>query len=57
MRPHVITSLLGITILFTFVIQIISGVMISFSLNCDPMNIPLSRNEEDIEDMFTDDFF
>ena len=31
--------------------------MISFSLNCDPMNIPLSRNEEDIEDMFTDDFF
>lgn len=34
-----------------------SGIMISFSLNCDPMNIPMSRNEEDMEDLYTDDFF
>lgn len=31
--------------------------MIAFSLNCDPMNIPISRNEEDMEDLYTDDFF
>lgn len=31
--------------------------MVAFSLNCDPMNIPMSRNEEDQEDLYTDDFF
>lgn len=54
---HGATSLLGIVLLIIFVLQIISGVMISFSLNCDPMNIPMSRNEEDHEDLYTDDFF
>ena len=56
-KPHSRISLVGICILFTFVIQIISGVMIAFSFNCDPMNIPMSRNEEDMEDLYTDDFF
>lgn len=56
-KPHSRISLIGICILFTFLIQIISGVMIAFSLNCDPMNIPMSRNEEDMEDLYTDDFF
>lgn len=50
-------SLIGIFILFVFIIQLLSGVMLSFSLNCDPMNIPMSRNEEDMEDLYTDDFF
>lgn len=31
--------------------------MISFSLIPDPMLIPLVRDEEDLEDMYTDDFF
>jgi len=56
-KPHSRISLLGICILFTFLLQIMSGIMISFSLNCDPMNIPMSRNEEDMEDLYTDDFF
>ena len=50
-------SLIGIFILFVFIIQLLSGIMLSFSLNCDPMNIPMSRNEEDMEDLYTDDFF
>lgn len=50
-------SLIGIFIIFVFVIQLLSGIMLSFSLNCDPMNIPMSRNEEDMEDLYTDDFF
>jgi len=56
-KQHSRVSLIGLNILFTFVLQILSGIMISFSLNCDPMNIPQSRNEEDSEDLYTDDFF
>ena len=56
-KPHSRVSLVGICVLFIFIFQIISGIMISFSLNCDPMNIPMSRNEEDMEDLYTDDFF
>ena len=54
---HGATSLLGITLLVIFILQILSGIMIAFSLNCDPMNIPMSRNEEDQDDLYTDDFF
>ena len=54
---HSVLSLLGIFVLFVFIIQILSGTMLSFSLNCDPMNIPMSRNEEDMEDLYADDFF
>lgn len=54
---HGASSLLGIVLLVIFILQLISGVMIAFSLNCDPMNIPMSRNEEDQEDLYTDDFF
>lgn len=56
-KSHRAFSVLGILLLFVFVLQLLSGVMICFSLNCDPMNIPISRNEEDMEDLFTDDFF
>ena len=38
-------------------IQLVSGVMIALSLVSDPLTIPMSRNEEDMEDMYTDDFF
>jgi len=31
--------------------------MLSFSLVPEPMLVPLVRDEEDIEDMYTDDFF
>ncbi len=37
--------------------QLISGTMVSFSLIPDPMLVPIVRDEEDIEDLYTDDFF
>jgi hypothetical protein len=45
---------------FTFLIianQLISGTMLAFSLVPEPMMIPLVRDEEDLEDLYTDDFF
>lgn len=37
--------------------QLFSGVMLSFSLITEPMYIPLAREEEDCENLYTDDFF
>jgi hypothetical protein len=31
--------------------------MVSFSLIPEPMMVPLVRDEEDLEDLYTDDFF
>jgi len=41
----------------TITSQLLSGVMVSFSLVPEAMMIPIVRDEEDIEDMYTDDFF
>ena len=54
---HDVLSLFGF---FTFIIianQLISGIMLSFSLVTESMIIPLVRDEEDVEDLFIDDFF
>ena len=54
---HDVLSLFGF---FTFLIvisQLISGTMLSFSLLPEPMLIPLVRDEEDVEDLYIDDFF
>lgn len=54
---HDIMSLFGF---FTFVIifnQIFSGIMLAFSLITESMFIPLVRDEEDLEDLYIDDFF
>ena len=56
-HPHRSISLVGIFLFLTIVLQIFSGVMISFSFICEPMLVPLSREEEDMYDMYTDDFF
>jgi hypothetical protein len=37
--------------------QVVSGTMLAFSLIPEPMIVPLVRDEEDIEDLYTDDFF
>jgi hypothetical protein len=37
--------------------QLISGIMLSFSLIPEPMLVPIVRDEEDLEDLYTDDFF
>jgi hypothetical protein len=54
---HDINSLFGFFILLTVFSQLISGTMVSFSLIPEPMLIPIIRDEEDLEDMYTDDFF
>jgi hypothetical protein len=41
----------------TILSQLISGIMLSFSLIPEPMLIPIVRDEEDLEDLYTDDFF
>lgn len=50
-------SVIGFFLFIIFVSQIISGVMISFSLIPEPMLIPTVREEEDMELLFIDDFF
>lgn len=50
-------SLLGLFLLISIVVQCVSGVMLSFSLVSEPMLIPLSRDEEDLENLYIDDFF
>ena len=45
---------------YTFAIifnQLLSGVMLSFSFIPEPMYVSLVREEEDLEDMYTDQFF
>ena len=54
---HNTQSLFGF---FTFLIignQLLSGIMLSFSLIPESMIIPLVRDEEDLEDLYIDDFF
>ena len=44
-------------VFLTITSQLVSGTMLSFSLVTEPMIIPIARDEEDLEDMYTDDFF
>lgn len=50
-------SMLGLYLILIFALQCLSGIMLSFSLLGEPMLIPHSRSEEDMEDLYTDDFF
>jgi hypothetical protein len=54
---HDTNSLYGFFILLVVTSQLISGTMLSFSLIPEPMLIPIIRDEEDLEDLYTDDFF
>jgi hypothetical protein len=54
---HDINSLYGFFILLVVSSQLISGTMLSFSLIPEPMLVPIVRDEEDLEDLYTDDFF
>lgn len=54
---HDINSLIGFFLLIVIFVQVISGVMLSFSLLPEPSLIPMVRDEEDCEDLFIDDFF
>lgn len=54
---HEIFSLFGFFTFLTIAIQLLSGTMLSFSLVPEPMLIPMVRDEEDMEDLYIDDFF
>jgi quinol-cytochrome oxidoreductase complex cytochrome b subunit len=54
---HEINSLWGFFTLIIIFSQLISGTMLAFSLLPDSMLIPMSRDEEDCEDLVIDDFF
>jgi hypothetical protein len=50
-------ALLGFCVFLTIISQLVSGTMLAFSLLPEPMLIPIVRNEEDLEDLYIDDFF
>lgn len=54
---HDINSLFGFFTFLTIFANLVSGTMISFSLIPEPMFVPIVRSEEDLEDLYTDDFF
>lgn len=54
---HDINSLFGFFTILIIVNQLLSGTMLSFSLVPEPMLVPMVREEEDIEDLYIDDFF
>jgi hypothetical protein len=54
---HDIDSLFGFILLITIFSQLISGTMLAFSLVTEPMLIPMVREEEDVENLYIDDFF
>jgi len=54
---HEINSIFGFVTMLTIAFQLISGTMLSFSLIPEPMIVPIVRDEEDLEDAYTDDFF
>jgi hypothetical protein len=54
---HETNALFGFFIFLVVGSQLISGTMLSFSLLPESMLIPIVRDEEDIEDLYIDDFF
>jgi len=56
-RAHSVSSIFGFFLVITLLLQILSGIALSFSLIPEPMYIPLVRDEEDIEVPYIDVFF
>ena len=54
---HDINALYGFFLILVVVSQLASGTMLSFSLITEPMIVPIVRDEEDLEDLYADDFF
>jgi len=54
---HDLHSLFGFFTFLTVFSQLVSGTMLAFSLIPEPMFVPMVREEEDLEDLYIDDFF
>ena len=54
---HVISALWGFILFVTIFGQCVSGTMLAFSLITESMSTSLSREEEDGDNNYTDDFF
>ena len=54
---HEIFSLFGFFTFMTLFLQLLSGTMLAFSLVPEAMLVAIVREEEDIEDLYIDDFF
>jgi len=54
---HKVNLIFGFTVIIIMIFQLISGIMLSFSLVAESTTISIVQDEEDIEDLYTDDFF
>jgi len=54
---HEVNVIFGFMAMFTIIFQLISGMMLPFSLIAESMIVLIFRDEKDIEDLYTDDFF
>jgi hypothetical protein len=54
---HEIFSLFGFFTFITLFFQLLSGIMLAFSLVPESMLVAMVRDEEDTEDLYIDDFF
>ena len=57
LKYHFASAISGFFIILIIMSQLFSGIMLSFSLLPECMLIPIIRDEEDLEDLFIDDFF
>lgn len=54
---HDVSSLFGFFVFIIILSQLVSGTMLAFSFIPEPMLVPIVRDEEDVEDLYIDDFF
>lgn len=56
-KNHYGISIVGFVVILSIIMQLISGISLAFSLIPETMLVPSVRDEEDIDALFTDDFF
>jgi quinol-cytochrome oxidoreductase complex cytochrome b subunit len=56
-KYHTVSSIFGFFLVITLILQIVSGIVLSFSLVPESMIIPIVRDEEDIEVPYIDLLF
>jgi quinol-cytochrome oxidoreductase complex cytochrome b subunit len=54
---HEMWSLFGFFTFLTIAIQLLSGTLLAFSFVPESMLVTIVRDEEDLEDLYIDDFF